>query len=458
MSKRWLAGVVMCAGLGSALAEVDSAPQRLSATFLLERELAGGELHPYDIELLAGDYVRVVFDQRGIDVIPVVRDPGGDVLFRNDTGEWGREEASFIAPVTGIYRVDATPARGDAPRGGYEIRVEALRPALPADEERARVMDLTSQAYAAMAPVLTASGGTARGGTQADLTHARELYSQVLAEWQRQGDRPGEAFALTALAFIAGANDDFRGRLLYSRRAAPIWREVGNFYGEARAVKQAGVALDILGDSEGATSAFEQALAIYRTIGNINQQCLTLNDMAKSRGAAADLSGALSHAHEALSLARQLGDAALEARILETVARFHLDLGENQICLDMCRRLLELASRDEVFKARITGMMGIALARMGDRVEGLRALEESLDFWKKLNWRGFQARILIALGDLHVESGDLDRARSVFELAAGKAGEICRLLSRHAIHRTFGGAGRSMHGADPRNDVRTGRC
>lgn len=415
---RWSAASVALAGLGLVWAGEMPLIRRLSAHSVLQAELAGGETHRYEVELTAGDYLEVVFDQHGIDIIPVVLGPDGARLFRNDTGEWGREEVAIVAPMSGVYRLDAEPARSTFPRGGYELRVEALRPATPGDEARAHVTGLLSQAYAAMSPVGTATGSILKG----DKLQARALYQQALAEWRGLHDRPGEAFALTALSFIANNMDDFRTQLEYARQAAPIWGEVGNAYAEGRSLRAIGQALRILGEDAEAISAFKRSLAIQRAVGNLHFQARLLDDLAISHGAAGELGAALAYAYESVALARRLGDAMLEARMMATVARIHLDLGEFQICVDACRRLLELSILDEVTRARITGVMGTALVRLGDRVAARQALEESLAYWTKIGWRSFQAGGLIALGDLHVQDGDLDRARGVFELAATHAG------------------------------------
>jgi hypothetical protein len=95
---RWSAASVALAGLGLVWAGEMPLIRRLSANSFLQAELAGGETHRYEVELTAGDYLAVVFDQHGIDIIPVVLGPGGTRLFRNDTGEWGREEVAIVAP------------------------------------------------------------------------------------------------------------------------------------------------------------------------------------------------------------------------------------------------------------------------------------------------------------------------------------------------------------------------
>lgn len=43
----------------------------------IEREITGGETHPYRITLAAGQFLSLVLDQRGIDLIATVFAPNG---------------------------------------------------------------------------------------------------------------------------------------------------------------------------------------------------------------------------------------------------------------------------------------------------------------------------------------------------------------------------------------------
>src|SRR5687768_1927123 len=65
----------------------------------IERELRGGEAHSYRVVLASGQYLRVVVDQRGIDVVGVLRGPDGMQLMEMDgiTGPLGAEEMSWEA-------------------------------------------------------------------------------------------------------------------------------------------------------------------------------------------------------------------------------------------------------------------------------------------------------------------------------------------------------------------------
>ena len=52
----------------SAYSQITPVPQNLESGQLIERQLAGGESHTYQINLTAGQFMRVVVEQKGIDV------------------------------------------------------------------------------------------------------------------------------------------------------------------------------------------------------------------------------------------------------------------------------------------------------------------------------------------------------------------------------------------------------
>src|SRR5437867_2320983 len=51
----------------------------------IDRELGGGQSHFYQIALASGQYLHVVVDQRGIDVIVALFGPDGKLIFGVDS-------------------------------------------------------------------------------------------------------------------------------------------------------------------------------------------------------------------------------------------------------------------------------------------------------------------------------------------------------------------------------------
>src|SRR5688572_4596560 len=93
---------------------------------LLEQELAGGKSHSYRVRLAANQYLKVVVNQKGIDVVVLVFGPEGRKLTEVDnTG--GPETIFAVAETAGEYRVEVRTADSEAPAGKYEIGLAELR-------------------------------------------------------------------------------------------------------------------------------------------------------------------------------------------------------------------------------------------------------------------------------------------------------------------------------------------
>jgi tetratricopeptide (TPR) repeat protein len=102
----------------------------------IEQEMAGGQSHFYQIALTADQYLRVEVGQRGVNVKLELFDPAGMKLTEVDNarGKQGSELLTFIAEVSGNYRIQISVAEKNAPAGRYEVKVIALN--VPTADER----------------------------------------------------------------------------------------------------------------------------------------------------------------------------------------------------------------------------------------------------------------------------------------------------------------------------------
>src|SRR5262245_23989308 len=73
-----------------------------------ERELSGGQSHSYKITVGSGQYLQIVVDQRGIDVVVELFRPDGQKLSEEDSpnGTGGPEIVSVITEAAGTYRIE----------------------------------------------------------------------------------------------------------------------------------------------------------------------------------------------------------------------------------------------------------------------------------------------------------------------------------------------------------------
>ena len=78
--------LVLILSLSAVVAEAQVVPgqQALVPGQPVQREIAGGQLHSYQISLATGQFMRVVVEQKGMDVALALKDPNGKPLVESD--------------------------------------------------------------------------------------------------------------------------------------------------------------------------------------------------------------------------------------------------------------------------------------------------------------------------------------------------------------------------------------
>ena len=101
----------------------------------IKSELAGERRHAYRIVLGADQFLKVIVEQQGIDVVAQVSGPDGKQIleFDSESRPQGREEVSLLAEAAGAFLLTVSPKLKVHSAGSYEIRVEELRAATDTD-------------------------------------------------------------------------------------------------------------------------------------------------------------------------------------------------------------------------------------------------------------------------------------------------------------------------------------
>ena len=117
--------------LGVQAANAQAGPTSLQPGTPIERTLAAGQSHSYTISLEQDQFLQLLVDQRGIDVVVRTFSPAGRRLREVDTpnGTDGPEDVTVIAETAGVYRIEVAPLDPSPPPGRYEIKIVELRKA-----------------------------------------------------------------------------------------------------------------------------------------------------------------------------------------------------------------------------------------------------------------------------------------------------------------------------------------
>jgi len=121
---------------GQTKPEADMRP--LTTGQSIECELKGDEAHSYSLALTAGQYLNVVVEQKGVDVVVTLFDADGKKVIKVDSpnGTQGAEPLSAISETTGNYCLEVRSLEKSAPAGHYEAKITELRTATEKDKNQ----------------------------------------------------------------------------------------------------------------------------------------------------------------------------------------------------------------------------------------------------------------------------------------------------------------------------------
>jgi CHAT domain-containing protein/tetratricopeptide (TPR) repeat protein len=415
-----------------------STPADLRPGMSVSSDLKSPASATYPIQLATNDFLRVVVEQQGIDLVVSLLDPAGRELFVTDrrNHDSGPEPVEVVAKTTGLHRLRVS-ARQPGLSGRYVVRLEERHPASPRDRTRAR-----------------ATGAFARGealGVRGDFAGAEKAYQAAFLDWNTVQDVRGMAEAQDRLGGVAKALRNPVGARRAYEKAAALYGEIndprqiemlidaGQFCrvlgqpgaAEASYLKalrlarqradrlQEGTALNNLGvlyhseaEPRKALDAYDQALAIWKSLNDTQEIGSTLHNI----GAAYTVLGRLPQARELLE--QSLGWRR-SAATLTAIGWIHSLEGNSTEALRLYDEALRLrrSQHDRSGEAVTLDRRGTALRQMGRMAEALAAYEQALRIFREIGETPRMGPTLSNLGWLKVETGDPGRAEQLLKQA-----------------------------------------
>src|SRR5262245_21836080 len=175
---------VICIGL-TCIAQTTEEVRPLELGRLVEREIAGGQTHTYQITLVAGSLMRIGVTPQCVTLSLTLNAPDGkQVAAANFARFAGPESLSWEAAVGGDYRLMARALGSPASAGSYQARLEVKAAASAQDRRLITIERLLSEAFQ-----LNNQGAKAA-------PRIIELAQQALVLCRESGDQAREAYAL----------------------------------------------------------------------------------------------------------------------------------------------------------------------------------------------------------------------------------------------------------------------
>ncbi len=381
----------------------------------IEREITGSELHTFRLRLNGGQFIRAIFDQRGIDVSLALIGPDGAKLLEVDSpnGAWGPEPLFFEVAHEGVYIIEVRPRASWAGPGRYEFLMEARRP-LPSDEMKFPA----ERAFAEATRLLVDKEASS-------LRRGIAKYEEALNQFRLIGDYRGEITTLTTLASVSYALGEGQQALRYYTEALALLRASNDSTAEARTLSGMAQVHHSLGDRERALNHFRQALAIFRATSDTRTAGYTLNHIGHVHDSMGEGREALSFYNQALPLFRTVGDKRGEAVTLNNIGLIYTDLGEKKKAREFYEQATKVFDKADDCYALGPVLSNLALESLeaGDRKKALEYLNEALRLQRSTSDREGEATTLNNIGFIYNAAGDYPRALEHYHRALALARE-----------------------------------
>ena len=455
-----------------------------------EREMAGGQVHGYQAPLSGGEYLRLVVEQMGIDVVVAVFDPEGKEICRIDSqnGTRGPEIVCLIAKFSGIYRLEVRASEKDSAPGRYQAKIEALRIPTPQDislaawyESFVEGMKLKSQATAESLQgavgkyqeALRYLPDAIEPGAKALTLHwlgeiyfqlgerksALDAFLQELPLMRAAGDRSGEAVALNSIGQAYHSLGEGQKALGYHNQALHIFRVIDNRSGEASALNNIGLVYESLGEKQKALDHYNQSLPIFRIVGDRNGEAALLNNIGSAYDTLGEKQKALDYYNQSLRMSRAAGNRNTEATLLSNIGLLYYFLGENQKAIDHFNQALSLrrAIGDRSGEAITLNNIGGIYLFLGEMRKALDYYSQALPLLRATGDRRGAAATLNNSGRAYDMLGDKQKALDYYsqalplQRATGDRGGEATTLNN--IGRAYDSLGEKQRALDYHNQA-----
>jgi CHAT domain-containing protein/Tfp pilus assembly protein PilF len=390
-------------------------PTAIDSGAAIERHVAIGEEHLYQLTLAAGECATVIVEQRSIDVVVRTRRAGStdDVEFQEEVRRNGQEQVDIVADEAGTYVLSISSGQSIY-SGTYSIRVAARRAAADADRSMHEARRLRTAALE-----LTKA---------ARFDETRRLFERALtlSEAVRGPDDVFVGMLLHDLAGVALETRDVARAETLQRRALGIfdksWGD-GHPY-SAMARLRVAVALHLAGQRLQAEALLRPATQlIEKTLGADHSWFATcLRAQASFRYHARDLDAAEGIYRRAMAILEKVGadDGPAYTAVLNNLGLIYVDRKDVVRAEELYRRALEVAEKLEGTESYHVSLylqnLGTIALQRKDHAAALQYITRSLSIRQAIVGAEHPAiaSLLNTLAILHRVSGDVPRAIDTF--------------------------------------------
>ncbi|HSK76938.1 MAG TPA: CHAT domain-containing protein [Thermoanaerobaculia bacterium] len=396
----------------------------------VEKALRGGEGHRYEASFAAGQYVQLAADQRGIDLLLLLRAPDGREIAKIDSpsGRQGPEQLFEVIDTPGLYRLEIFSEEASNHEGRYEIRLDPPRPAGEEDRRHVQAFRLFQEGE-----VLRRQEEAVAAG------QAVEKYREALALWREFGRQEWEGQSLQRTAMIQQLQlEDMDEALATWREALPLFQALGQRDQEGIALNHLGLIELHYGRLQEAIDLHLQAIAIFQDLGETGPEAVAQNNLGGVYSVAGEAQKGLEAYRQGLERAQATDRPDEEASSLRGIGEILLGQGKLAPALDSLRQSLAAYRRTGSPReaALVLSRMAAISQRRGRLDDALSQLQESLALVQQTGYKDIEVLNLNSLGTLHLlrketaQAGEAyTRALTLAKSTDNRYGEAFALLN-----------------------------
>ena len=386
----------------------------------VERELTAGQSHHYQVTAEAGQFMKIVVTQKGINVVVRVWSPDGKPLWEVDGADQteGIEEVGMVAEQAGNYRIEIAPVDKDARAGRYQIVLTELRAATQPEQKRWEAEKLSNEA-----------AGLMDQGTKDAFAAAVTKLESAAALNHAAGYQAGEIITLLMLANVHQNLSEYQQALDRLNQALLIARAAGERRYEATILNNLGTVYALLGQPQPGLEVLKQALPLVRATGDRVTEAVLLSNLGNAAHNLSDFQQALDYFAQALPLLQAAGEQRFVAITLNNIGAAYRNLGETAKALEYYEQALPLlrADGDKVNEAVTLDNIGVLYRSLDDAPKALEYFNQALSLRRATGNRRGEAVTLDNLGSTWRMMGDASKAAEHHQQAI----EIFQSIGEH---------------------------
>ncbi|KAF0192897.1 MAG: peptidase domain-containing protein, partial [bacterium] len=179
----------------------------------IEQELVGDGAHSYTLKLEANQYLNLVVEQKGIDIVATIFNPAGEKVYEVDSpnGTEGPEPIYLITQSSGNYRLEVRSLEKGAKAGKYEAKLVELRASTSNDIDRV-------DAFKTLGEAVSLEG-------ENKLDSAITKYQEAIEKFERVSELVPQANALNHLGEFYNEKGDYSKAETLFIQALDIYRK-----------------------------------------------------------------------------------------------------------------------------------------------------------------------------------------------------------------------------------------